>query len=379
MDRFVALYRAHLQFVWRVLWYARAPEADIKDIAHDVFVIVLRKLRASDPTNPGLSTKDEERAWLYVITTFALKTYRQRARFRRVDPMDDRTDEIPDARNDAARLEAQDELRTLLDNLPRDRREVFELVELEGVSVVAAAQALEITESNAHKRLALARADMKAAQAKLAQRDKDAGKKTTRASMLPFGVGAWLQLRDLANPPEGAADLIWKRLEETMAAMDREDDRPARPPPEHPPGRPRVGPLVKKLAGHLKRPLGYFLAACGGGGIVALFFLLRPNAGIAILRFPGPVVFVTSSTAAPAPLPAPSSSTAPPSTDAIPAVDARIDEEAGLIRQARAAYAAGNVPKTLEAFTAYERRFPTGQFRSNIQAMRATLTAAGAR
>ncbi len=379
MDRFVALYRAHLQFVWRVLWYARAPEADTKDIAHDVFITVLGKLRAGDPTSPGPATKDEERAWLYVIATNALKNYRQRARFHRVEPMDDRTNEIPDARNDAAHLEAQEELRTLLDGLPRDRREVFELVELEGVSVVVVAQALGITESNAHRRLALARADIKAAVAKLAQRDKDAGKKTTRASLLPLGVGAWLQLRDLANPPEGTADLIWKRLEDTMATMDREDDRPARPPPEHLSARPRVGSLVKKLAGHLKRPLGYVLAAGVGGAIVALFFLLRPNTRIAILRLPGPVAFVTSGAAAPAPLLAPGSSNTPSSTDAIPTADATNDEEAKLIRQARAAYAAGNIPNAIEAFTAYERRFPMGWFRGDIRTMRSTLTAAGRR
>jgi RNA polymerase sigma-70 factor (ECF subfamily) len=367
MDRFVALYRAHLQFVWRVLWRARAPEADINDLVHEAFVVVLRKLRAADPTIPA--SEDEERAWLYLIAIFELKNYRSRARFRRVEPMDDRTNEIPDARNDAAHLEAQEELRVLLDTLPRDRREVFELVELEGVSVVAVARTLGITETNAHRRLALAREDIKAAAAKAAQRDEDAGTKKTSALLLPFGVGAWLPLRDLANPPAGTADLIWKRLQDTMATMDQEDDRSARPPPQQPPAR----PPANGLAGRLQRPLGYGLAAGVGGAIVALLFLLRPNAGIAILRLPAPVVVMT--TAPLAPLPASSSSAAPPTTDAIPTAAATTEEETQLLRQARAAYAAGNRPATIAALTAYERRFPTGQFRNNVRAMRATLTA----
>jgi RNA polymerase sigma-70 factor (ECF subfamily) len=374
MDRFVALYRAHLQFVWRVLWRARAPEADLNDLAHEVFVVVLRKLRAADSTIPA--SEDEERAWLYLIAIFELKNYRSRARFRRVEPMDDRTNEIPDARNDAAHLEAQEELRALLDTLPRDRREVFELVELEGVSVVAVARTLGITETNAHRRLALAREDIRAAAAKLAQRDRDAGTKKTSLLLLPFGVGAWIPLRDLANPPAGTADLIWKRLQDTMAAMDQENDRPARPPPQQPPARPRPGPVVKNLAGHLKRPLGYLLAAGVGGAIVAALFLLRPNAGIAILRVPVPVVVVASATEPlPAPLPAPSSSPAPATTDPIPTSAATTDDETQLMRQARAAYAAGNRLATTAALDAYERRFPAGQFRNSIREMRSTLTA----
>jgi RNA polymerase sigma-70 factor, ECF subfamily len=377
MDRFVALYRAHLQFVWRTLWRAGAPGADIQDLAHEVFLVVLRKFRAADPNLPG--TEDEERAWLYLITTFELKNYRSRARFRRVDPMNDRTHEIPDARNDAARLEAQEELRALLDSLPRDRREVFELVELEGVSVVAVARAFGISEANAHRRLALARQDIRAAAAKLARRDEDGGPNKTSAFLLPFGVGAWLPLRDLANPPPGATELIWKRLQDTMAAMDREDDRPAQPPPEQPPAPPRTGTLVTKLAGQVRGPLGYLFAAGVGGAMVTLLFLLRPNAAIAILRFPVPVVVLSGASATPAPLSTPSSSNAPPGPDAIPTAEATIDEETQLMRQARSAYAAGNVPKTIEALNAYDRRFPAGQFRSNVRAMRTALSAASGR
>lgn len=374
MERFVTLYRNHIEFVWRTLWRARAPEADINDLVQEAFIIVLRKLREDNPTLPG--TRDEELAWLYVIAIYELKNYRQRARFRRVESMDDRTNEIPDARNDAAHLEAQEELRTLLANLPPDRREVFELVEIEGVSVVVVARTLGITEATAHKRLGLARQDVKEAAAKLAQRDKDAGTKKTNGLLLPFGVGAWLPLRDLAKPPEGTADLIWNRLQDAIATIDQENDPPTRPPPPQPPARPPAEPLVKKLAGHLARPLERVFTAGAGGTIVALFFLLRPNAGIAILRVPVPIVIVTTSTATPT---TPISSAATPTTETIPTAAATIDEETQLMRQARAAYAAGDRSAAIAAFNAYERHFPAGQFRSRIREMRATLTAADRR
>ena len=376
MERFVTLYRNHFEFVWRILWRARAPEADINDLVQEAFIIVLRKLRADDPTLPG--TRDEELAWLYVIAIYELKNYRQRARFRQVESMDDRTNEIPDARNDAAHLEAQEELRTLLANLQRDRREVFELVELEGVSVVVVARTLGITEATAHKRLGLARQDVKEAAAKRAQRDKDAGTKKTNGLLLPFGVGAWLPLRDLAKPPEGTADLIWKRLEDAIARIDQENDPPTRPPSQ-PPARPRAEPLVKKLVGHLARPLERVFTAGAGGAIVALFFLLRPNARIAILRVPVPIVVVTTPTATPTTPPAPSSSAATPTTDTLPTAAATFDEETQLMRQARAAYAAGDRSAAITAFNAYEHQFPVGQFRSRIREMRATLTAADRR
>ena len=376
MERFVTLYGNHFEFVWRILWRARAPEADINDLVQEAFIVVLRKLRADEPTLPG--TRDEELAWLYVIAIYELKNYRQRARFRRVESMDDRTNEIPDARNDAAHLEAQEELRTLMDSLPRDRREVFELVELEGVSVVVVARTLGITEATAHKRLGLARQDVKEAAAKRAQRDKDAGTKKTNGLLLPFGVGAWLPLRDLAKPPEGTADLIWKRLEDAIARIDQENDPPTRPPSQ-PPARPRAEPLVKKLVGHLARPLERVFTAGAGGAIVALFFLLRPNAGIAILRVPVPIVVVTTFTGMLTTPPAPSSSAATPTTDTLPTAAATFDEETQLMRQARAAYAAGDRPAAITAFDAYEHHFPTGQFRSRIREMRATLTAADRR
>lgn len=375
MDRVAALYRDHFTFVWRVLWHARVPMADVKDLVHDVFLVVLHKVRTQDP---HLETKDQERAWLYTITINLLKNYRSRARFRRTEPMDDHTNDFPDARNEAAHLADREILHLLLDSITGQGRAVFELVDLEGFTVVQAAQTLDISETNAHRRLGIARKEVEAAVAKL-QRDEAAGEKKASAFLMPFGVGAWLKLRELQNPPAGTAEEIWERLQTTVADLDRENERRATPPPQNLPARLQEGRLLKNLAGHLKSPWGNLLSACFGGAIVALLFLLRPNTKLMPFRVPVPIFIVTSSPPAPAPLPAPSAPAATPPTDATPPVDEKIDEEAVLIRQARAAYAKNDRRAILEAVTAYERRFPTGRFKGVTREMRSSLPEASAR
>jgi RNA polymerase sigma-70 factor (ECF subfamily) len=379
MDRVAALYRDHIAFVLRALWSLGVPEADIDDLAHDVFIIVQRKLTANEIPRAGLASKDEEQAWIYTIASLEVRNYRSRARYRQTAAMDDSTNEIPDARDEAARTVARDRLRSLLGSTTPERAAIFGLVELEGYTVVAAAGMLEITETNARRRLDLARQDIEAAEKKLAARDEDSGTKKPSAFLLPFGVGAWLKFRDLMEAPPGTAERIWERLQATMEAMEQESDRPATPlPPRKPPVSPPAKQLVQKIAGHLKGPLGNVGSALGGGGLVALLLLARPNARIAVVRIPGPVV-VMSSSMAPAPLSLPAPSSPSPSTpvDATSTADATLDEEGQLLRQARAAYATGDRRKTIEAINAYDLRFPKGQFRAVVHAMRTMTAEAG--
>ena len=379
MDRVAALYRAHHHFVWRLVWRARVPAGDIEDVAHDVFLVVLRKPPTDVPSQDSPSTPDQERAQLFTITAYELKNYRSRARFRRTEPMDDRAKEIADARNDAARIDDRNQLLVLLDSTEAAGRAVFELVELEGFSVVDAARCLEITESVAHKRLAVARKDIEAAATKLAKRDQEAGKKRTSAFLLPFGVGAWLKLRDIQNPPEGTGDRLWQRLQDTMAAIERENDRPASTPLRQPPPRARLRGL-SRLARSLKSPWGHFVSACLGGAVVALLFLLPTNARIAILRIPGPVILVTSATSATsATTETPLSPPVLPTAEARPATDAALAEELVLLRRARVAYAAGDIQATIAALNDYETRYPAGRLRQNVDTLRASLLDAGAR
>ena len=290
-----------------------------------------------------------------------------------------RTDEIPDPRDEAACVEVDDQLLMLLDSTTPDRRAVFELVEIEGFSVVDAARTLKITESNAHRRLGLARQDVRKAAEQLAQRDRDAGKKEESAFLLPFGVGAWLHFRDLFRAPEGTADRIWQRLQETIAATDHENDRPATPP-QQPRAPARTGRLLKAIGRSLKAAIRQLPAAVVGGAIVALLLLPRPAARIAILRIPGPVVIVTSPSTATVEAPALDVRSEPGPTRATPTASAKTDpSEARLIRQAQAAYTAGKIQETIDALNAYEAQFPTGQLRDDARALRAALRDAGPR
>lgn len=131
MDPIAALYRAYLPFVRCLVWRARVPAADIDDVVQDVFRVVLRKPITGDPDHESPSSPDQVRAQLFKITAYELKKYRSRARYRRTEPMDDRTHEIADARSDPARSDDRDQLLVLLDSTEAPGRAVFELVELE--------------------------------------------------------------------------------------------------------------------------------------------------------------------------------------------------------------------------------------------------------
>ena len=369
MDRVTALYRAHIKFVWGVLWRARMPVADVKDLAQDAFIVVLRKVRAQD--HPPLQSEDEERAWLYRITKYELDNYRTRARFRQLESMDDRTNDFPDPQNEHARLENRETLILLLESIQLPgAREVFELVELEGFSVPHAAKTLDISEPNAYRRLRVAREHVAAAAAKL-KRDELAGRRKKSALLMSVGVVPWVKLRGLQDPPAGTVEEIWERIQATMAELDREQNGSATPPPPGLHARPQVG-LLKILAGPLKSPWFNLVSACLGGAIVALLFLLRPNTKLVPFQVPVPIFVVTSSPPASAPLPAPSSPPLTPPTDVTAPVDGAIDDEAELIRRARADFAKGDRQKMLEALTAYERRFPKGRLRNLARSMRAS-------
>src|SRR5690242_11491198 len=101
MDPLAKFYRRHAEFVWRTLRIAGVPRADIADLAHDVFLVVRRKLPTYTPTLAGSSPEDQERAWIYRIVSYEAKNHRAKSASRNQVPMDS-ADEIPDERNDSA-------------------------------------------------------------------------------------------------------------------------------------------------------------------------------------------------------------------------------------------------------------------------------------
>lgn len=303
VDPLTRLYQAHFTLVWRALRSAGVRAADLDDMTHEVFLVVRRKLLTSEPiaVTPDMRPEDEERAWSAWISRVAFyqaKNYRTRAGHHRQELMDN-VDEILDPRTETAQSEERDYLLLLLSQTTPERRSVFTLVELEGHTVGEAASILEITATTATKRLRQAREDIEEAAMKLKQRDEASG--TTRKSgffLLPFGVGAWGKLRVLMDPPAGAAERVWKRLQDSIARLDDEPDGPSGSTPRPPPARPQVSPL-RALGGPAKSVLGHLLSAGIGAAIALLLLWPRAPGRIAILQMPVPIPIAMGSTQAP--------------------------------------------------------------------------------
>ena len=123
------------QYFDEVLRWVRAfggAEADLEDLAQEVFVVVRRKLGSFDGGNlPG---------WLYKIAKLTVRDHAHRAWFRRIfrGPRAVAFDEIPSALGDPeAALETRENQRLfyrLVGKISERLRETFLLYEIEGYS-----------------------------------------------------------------------------------------------------------------------------------------------------------------------------------------------------------------------------------------------------
>lgn len=119
---------------------------------HEVFLVVHRRLAEYDG-RASMTT------WLFhlargVVSNWQRSTAREQVRLTRVGP----ANESPlDPEQRAARSEAQAFVHGFLATLDDDKRDVFELVELEGEGVPEVAQSLGINLNTAYSRLRLAR------------------------------------------------------------------------------------------------------------------------------------------------------------------------------------------------------------------------------
>ncbi|MCA9691456.1 MAG: sigma-70 family RNA polymerase sigma factor [Myxococcales bacterium] len=166
------VYRDHADFVWRVARRLGAPEDALEDVVHDVFLVVHRRLSEYDG-RAAMTT------WLFHITRGVVSnTRRGRARAEQrlqlVEPP--RPTLTPEERSD--RAGAARFVRAFLDTLPADRRELFTLVDVEGLSVRAAAEHLGVNVNTAHARLRAARSAFREA---VRERDRSAPARSARS------------------------------------------------------------------------------------------------------------------------------------------------------------------------------------------------------
>ncbi len=153
---FQELFRAHAPFVWRVLRRHGVAERELEDVGQEVFIVVHRKLPEFDAERAAL------RSWIYGIAVRVARDARKRAHVRR-----ERLDtDVPEQSVNAGAFEqtAQRQLLELAERALRDmseeRREVFALYELEGLTMAEVAQSLGIPESTALSRLYAAREEI---------------------------------------------------------------------------------------------------------------------------------------------------------------------------------------------------------------------------
>lgn len=157
LDFFAGVYDAELSYVWNSLRRLGVAERDLEDIAHDVFVVVHRKLGEFDRSRPI-------RPWLFGIAFRIASKYRRKSSQVR-ELLDDAPQAAvaPVADEALSRREARALVSRALDSLELNRRAVFVMHELDDLPVPQIAEALELPLNTAYSRLRLGRQDFASA------------------------------------------------------------------------------------------------------------------------------------------------------------------------------------------------------------------------
>lgn len=161
------IHDAHGDFVWRSLQRMGVRDADLADVYQEVFLVIHQRLHTFDGS-ARLTT------WLFGVCLRVASQHRRRAWVRRERPTD-----APDARVDTApapdeALDARqraDRLRALLDALDPERRAVFVMYEVDGMTCEEIAAVVGAPLGTVYTRLRAARKDFEQAAARLRARD----------------------------------------------------------------------------------------------------------------------------------------------------------------------------------------------------------------
>ena len=163
--RFDAVYEAHVDYVWRNARRLGVDDSATDDVVQQVFLVVFRRLH-------DFEGRSSLKTWIYEVLVRVVREHRRTLRRRSPprlagdEPVDPATltapaHERPDHQADraaAARL-----VRELLDQLDDDKREVFALAELEGLTLREIAEILREPPGTIASRLRAARADFERA------------------------------------------------------------------------------------------------------------------------------------------------------------------------------------------------------------------------
>lgn len=175
---FEAIYREHFRFVWRSVKRLGVQAASVDDVVQEIFLVVHRRM---DDFEGRSSTK----TWLYGITRRVIADHRRTLRRKpgcsdgseHLEALHDTT-QAPDA--SAEQAEQVRLLYRLLDTLDDDKREVFILAELEGMTMNEIGEALEVNANTVSSRLRAARQRFEEALAQETSSPGDAAEKVKR-------------------------------------------------------------------------------------------------------------------------------------------------------------------------------------------------------
>jgi RNA polymerase sigma-70 factor (ECF subfamily) len=152
------IFDEHARYVIRTLRHLGVKEADVEDVAQEVFVTVHRKL-------PEFEGRSKLRTWLYAICLRVASDHRRRAyvvreRVTESPPIDtgERTGAEPDLH-----VESRAFVRQLLGALDEDKRTVLVLYEIEGLSMREVAEVIGCPLQTAYSRLHAGRELLRAA------------------------------------------------------------------------------------------------------------------------------------------------------------------------------------------------------------------------
>jgi RNA polymerase sigma-70 factor (ECF subfamily) len=150
---FEAIFREHAPFVWRALRRLGVAEADVDDVCQEVFVVVHRRLA-------DFEGRSALRTWIYGICVRTASDHRKRAHRRHEVATAEPAEGRADAGTPHEALAQKRELERLdraLDTLDDDKRAVFVLYEIEGLTMPEIAEALSCPLQTAYSRLHAAR------------------------------------------------------------------------------------------------------------------------------------------------------------------------------------------------------------------------------
>ncbi|MEM1034523.1 MAG: sigma-70 family RNA polymerase sigma factor [Myxococcota bacterium] len=148
---------AHASFVWATLHRMGVPDADLPDLLQEVFITVHRRRSRYD----GRGTV---RTWLYGICRGIAANHRRKLHRRREQAIDGgaeirELDRAGDPEAPVIARRARETVHRILETLDPDRRAVFVMFEVEGMSGPAIAAMLGVPVGTVYTRLRAARDD----------------------------------------------------------------------------------------------------------------------------------------------------------------------------------------------------------------------------